>query len=94
MSEIVCLIEDAEQGSTLQDIENGQKSRAEYNALMRVITIARKITAVVESGRIARTAKTCEHGNCAVAPYNHPWYCDDCWIEMQEALKALDELSG
>ncbi len=67
-------------------------SKHEY--LLRVVEIARKVTEVVESGVIARTAKTCEHGNCAVAPYNHPWFCDECWIEMQEALKALDEIRG
>lgn len=57
------------------------------NKLERVEKIAREICEVVETGAVVRTAKGCKHGNYATAPYNHAWFCDDCWIEMQEALK-------
>lgn len=59
--------------------------------LERIEKIAREITVAVESGFILRLAKPCPHGNYATPPNNHPWFCDDCWIEMQNALAAIQD---
>ena len=64
-------------------------SQAKVERYKRLEKISREICEVVETGAVVRTAKGCKHGNYATAPYNHAWFCDDCWIEMQEALREL-----
>lgn len=57
--------------------------------LERVAKIAGEITDVVASSGVVRLALACKHGNYATAPYNHAWFCDDCWFEMVEAIQEL-----
>lgn len=65
--------------------------REQVTKQKRIEKVAREITAAVESGFIVRLAKPCPHGNYATPPHNHPWFCDDCWIEMQNALAAIQD---
>lgn len=62
--------------------------RAELKAALRVEAIARTIFEVVDTGMIFRTAKACPHGNYATPSHNHPWWCDECWLELMDALEA------
>lgn len=61
-------------------------------ALKNVAKIAKEINKAVSTGVLVRTAQPCPHGNFATAPYNHPWFCDNCWNNLQVALNELDEI--
>jgi len=61
---------------------------ARVEELERVRKIASEIFAVVSTGRVVKTAQACKHGNYATAPYNHAWWCDECFWELEAALKG------
>jgi len=63
---------------------------ARVEELERVRKIASEIFAVVSTGAVARTAQGCKHGNYATAPYNHAWWCDECFWELEAALKGAE----
>ena len=71
-----------------------EEENNEANAEKRVITASRNIFNAVSSGVVVRNAKPCPHGNYATAPYNHPWFCDGCWLELQDALNELDAIES
>ena len=62
---------------------------ADKKRLERVRIIASQIFDAVNSGVIVRNANPCPHGNFATAPYNHPWFCDDCWNALKDALSEV-----
>lgn len=59
MSEIVYLIENAEQGSSLQDIESGKVARIEYDEMCATISSLRQKVAVLENCGTAKVCKSC-----------------------------------
>jgi hypothetical protein len=65
--------------------------REQVTKLKRIEKVAREITVAVESSAVFRLAKPCPHGNFATPPHNHAWFCDDCWIEMQNTLAAIQD---
>ena len=62
---------------------------ADKKRLERVRIIASQIFDAVNSGVIVRNANPCPHGNFATAPNNHPWFCDDCWNALKDALSEV-----
>jgi len=61
---------------------------ARVEELERVRKIASEIFIVVSTGGVVRTAQACKHGNYATAPHNHAWWCDECFWELEAALKG------
>jgi len=62
---------------------------AQNKKLENVRVISLQIFDAVSSAVIVRNANPCPHGNFATAPYNHPWFCDDCWNALRDALSEV-----
>ena len=55
----------------------------------RLVNIATTILDVVSHTHLSNL-HLCPHGNAAAYP-THGWWCDDCFIELEEALAAIAE---
>jgi len=68
------------------------EERAECERLRRVADIAATILDVASHSHVANL-HLCPHGNSASYP-THGWWCDGCFIELEEALAAIRSAGG
>ena len=68
------------------------EAQAECERLQRVADVAATILDVASHTHISNL-HLCPHGNSGMYPA-HAWWCDGCFIELEEALAAIRSAGG
>ena len=68
------------------------EAQAEVARLRRVADIAATILDVASHTHVSNM-HLCPHGNAAAYP-THGWWCDGCFIELEDALAAIRAQEG